>query len=122
MNRKPLNPATTLEQQIQEGRTTPITLVNLFLMEAEDEAQFLSAWAVDAAFMKAQPGFISAQLHRALGDSPAYLNAAIWQSTEHFRNAFSHPDFRATLAAYPASATAMPHLFEKVAVDGICVA
>lgn len=121
MNRKPLDPAMTLEQQIQEGPATPVVLVNLFLIEPDDEAQFLSAWAVDAGFMKTQPGFISAQLHRAVGASPAYLNTAIWQSTGHFRDAFSHPGFRATMAAYPASGTAMPHLFEKVAIDGICV-
>lgn len=72
--------------------------------------------------MKAQPGFISTQLHRAIGESPTYLNYAVWESNAAFRAAFSNPAFLAQLAAYPDSAVATPHLFQKVAVSGICVA
>ena len=73
-------------------------------------------------FMKRQPGFISTQLHRAIGESPTYLNYAVWELTADFRSAFMHPEFRAKLSAYPSSAVASPHLFQKVAVPGICVA
>ncbi|WP_395681633.1 antibiotic biosynthesis monooxygenase family protein, partial [Inquilinus sp.] len=79
-------------------------------------------WQADAGIMKRQPGFISTQLHRAIGDSPAYFNYAVWESTADFRAAFANPEFRAKLAAYPASAVASPHLFQTVAVPGICVA
>ena len=72
--------------------------------------------------MKQQPGFISTQLHRALGESPTYLNYAVWESTAAFRAAFTNPDFQAKLSDYPSSAIASPHLFQKVAVPGICVA
>jgi heme-degrading monooxygenase HmoA len=72
--------------------------------------------------MKKQPGFISTQLHRAIGESRVYMNYAVWQSVEHFRQAFTHPDFRNAIGAYPDSAVASPHLFTKLAVDGICVA
>ena len=72
--------------------------------------------------MKRQPGFISTQLHRALGENPTYLNYAVWESRAAFRAAFSNPDFQAKLAAYPSSAVASPHLFQKVAVPDICVA
>jgi hypothetical protein len=34
-----------------------------------DEPSFLETWQDDAEFMKRQPGFISTQLHRAVGDS-----------------------------------------------------
>jgi hypothetical protein len=72
--------------------------------------------------MKRRQGFISTQLHRALGGSPTYLNYAIWESTADFRAALMHPEFRAKLGAYPASAVASPHLFQKRAVPGVCVA
>jgi antibiotic biosynthesis monooxygenase len=72
--------------------------------------------------MKRQSGFIWTRLHRAIGPSPIYLNYAIWESTAHFRAAFTHPDFQAKLAAYPASAVASPHLFQKIAMPDICVA
>jgi heme-degrading monooxygenase HmoA len=87
-----------------------------------DEPTFLQVWQDDAAFMQRQLGFISTQLHRAIGASPTYLNYAIWESNAHFRAAFSRPEFVAKLSAYPSSAVASPHLFQKVAVPGICVA
>lgn len=118
---RPLDPAFPIERQLGI-ETAPVVLVNLFTLDKADEPGFLATWQADAAFMKAQPGFISTQLHRAVGDSPTYLNYAVWESTAAFRAAFSHPDFLAKLSAYPASAVASPHLFEKVAVPGICVA
>lgn len=38
------------------------------------------------------------------------MNYAIWESVEHFRNAFSHPEFQKAMDAYPSSAVASPHL------------
>jgi heme-degrading monooxygenase HmoA len=98
-----------------------VVLVNPFILDKSDEFSFLKVWQDDAEFMKRQPGFISTQLHRALGENATYLNYAVWESTAHFRAAFSHPEFQAKIASYPASAVAMPHLFKKVAVPGICV-
>jgi heme-degrading monooxygenase HmoA len=96
--------------------------VNIFTSDNADEPMFLKVWQDDAAFMKCQPGFISTQLHRALGESPTYLNYAVWESTAAFRAAFSNPDFQAKLSAYPSSAVASPHLFQRVAVPDICIA
>ncbi|MCP3403875.1 antibiotic biosynthesis monooxygenase [Bradyrhizobium sp. CCGB20] len=118
---RPLDPTFLIDRQIALD-AGPVVLVNLFTLDAADEQSFLNGWQNDAAFMKRQPGFISTQLHRALGDNPTYLNYAVWESNAHFRAAFTHPDFRAKIAAYPASAVASPHLFQKVAVAGICVA
>ncbi|MGC1861721.1 MAG: antibiotic biosynthesis monooxygenase family protein [Methylocystis sp.] len=118
---RPLDPNFPIERQlgIEAG---PVVLVNVFTLDKADEPSFLEVWRDDAAFMKRQPGFISTQLHRALGDSPTYLNYAVWESTAAFRAAFSHPDFQAKLSAYPSSAVASPHLFQKVAAPNICVA
>ncbi|KRP99909.1 antibiotic biosynthesis monooxygenase [Bradyrhizobium yuanmingense] len=118
---RPLDPSFPIDRQIAIEANS-VVLVNPFTLDKADEAAFLKTWQDDAAFMKRQPGFISTQLHRALGDSPTYLNYAVWESTAHFRAAFAHPDFLAKIASYPASAIASPHLFQKVAVPGICVA
>ena len=117
---RPLDPAFPIDRQIAVD-ASPVVLVNVFTMDPADEQAFLDAWQGDAEIMKRQPGFISTQLHRALGDSPTYLNYAVWDSTADFRAAFVNPEFRAKLAAYPASAVASPHLFQTVAVPGICV-
>nr|WP_163876847.1 antibiotic biosynthesis monooxygenase family protein [Rhizobium laguerreae]NEH91343.1 antibiotic biosynthesis monooxygenase [Rhizobium laguerreae] len=118
---RPMDPAFPIDRQIAIDASA-IVLINLFTLDKADEQAFLDAWQADAAFMKRQPGFISTQMHRAIGESPAYLNYAVWESTADFRAAFSHPEFRAKLSAYPSSAVASPHLFQKVAVPGICVA
>lgn len=118
---RPMDPAFPIERQLALD-ASPVVLVNVFTLDKADEQTFLQAWQDDAAFMKQQPGFISTQLHRAIGESPTYLNSAVWESTATFRAAFAHPEFRAKLPAYPASAVASPHLFQKVAVPDICVA
>jgi heme-degrading monooxygenase HmoA len=118
---RPLDPAFPIEGQIAID-ASPVVLVNVFTLDEADEQIFLKTWQEDADFMKRQPGFISTQLHRAIGEKPTYLNYAVWESTAAFRTAFTHPEFREKLSAYPCSAAAAPHLYQKVAVPGICVA
>ncbi|HPQ94651.1 MAG: antibiotic biosynthesis monooxygenase [Thiothrix sp.] len=116
---KPLDEQFPIQRQL-EVEVAPVVLVNVFTLAVADEAVFLEVWKDDAEFMKRQPGFISTQLHRAIGESPTYLNYAVWESTEAFRTAFTHPDFLSRLSAYPSSAVVRPHLFQKVGVAGIC--
>ena len=118
---RPLDPAFPIERQVAL-EAGPVVLINVFTLDKSDEQALLEAWKEDAEFMKQQPGFISTQLHRAIGESPTYLNYAVWETTAHFRAAFTHPTFRSKLSAYPSSVVASPHLFQKVAVPGICVA
>ena len=118
---RPLDPAFPIEQQLAID-ASPVVLINLFTVDKADEQALLAAWTHDAEFMKQQPGFISTQLHRAIGGSCAYLNYAVWESTAAFRAAFGHPEFLSRLSAYPSSAVAAPHLFQKIAMPGICVA
>ena len=60
-----LHKIVTLADQMkaEEG---PIVLINLFTVDATDEDALLKAWAHDADFMKAQPGYISTQLHKGI--------------------------------------------------------
>lgn len=116
-----LDPAFPIERQLGV-EASPVVLVNLFTLDKADEAAMLKAWTDDAQFMQRQPGFISTQLHRAIGNGCAYLNYAIWESNATFRAAFTNPEFQSKLSHYPSSAVASPHLFQKVAVPGLCVA
>jgi heme-degrading monooxygenase HmoA len=100
----------------------PVILINKFTVRPEEADWLLAAWANDAVWMKHQPGFISTQLHRGIAGSGVFLNYAVWESTAHFRRAFTNPEFQSKLTEYPPSAMASPHLFRKVAVEGICVA
>ena len=116
---KPLDPNVTILDQIKTDQS-PVTLVNVFDVAEEDIPQLLEAWENDANWMKKQPGYISTQLHRGIAGSTVFLNYAIWESVEHFRNAFGNPEFQETLKAYPSSAVTSPHLFENVAVPNLC--
>jgi heme-degrading monooxygenase HmoA len=99
----------------------PIILINIFKVNPDDADALLQAWAADAAYLKTKPGFISAQLHRGIAGSGTFLNHAVWESVQAFREAFSDPQFQATWSRYPDSTVASPHLFQKVAVPGICI-
>src|SRR5271169_5240655 len=119
LNLRPLDEHVPIQKQLH-GKASPVVLINIFTAASADVDALLAAWEHDANWMKKQPGYISAQLHRGIGGSCAFLNYAVWESVEHFRAAFTHPEFRAALAAYPSSVVASPHLFEKVAVPNLC--
>ena len=108
---RPLDPAFPIDRQLAVD-ASPAVLVNVFTLDKADEQTFLKAWQDDAAFMQRQPGFVSTQLHRAIGESPTYLNYAVWESAAAFRAAFTQPEFRAKLSDYPSSAVASPHVPE----------
>lgn len=116
-----LDAVATLADQMrsEEG---PIVLINHFTVAREDEAKMLAAWAHDADFMKAQPGYISTQMHKGIAGSASFVNYAVWQDVASFRAAFTNPEFQRRIADYPASAVARPHLFRKLAVANHCTA
>ncbi|RCS44642.1 antibiotic biosynthesis monooxygenase [Bremerella cremea] len=118
---KELNESTSLAQQLQATVDGPVVLINVFTVDAADEEALIEAWKHDADFMREQPGYISTQMHKGIGGSPTFVNYAIWENVESFRNAFLNPEFQKRIADYPASAVASPHLFTKMTVPGHCV-
>jgi heme-degrading monooxygenase HmoA len=62
----------------------PIILINKIDVNPNNIDQFLKAWENDAAIMKQQPGFISAQLYRGIAGSRTFINYAVWESSENF--------------------------------------
>jgi heme-degrading monooxygenase HmoA len=120
---RPLDPLFPIERQIGL-ETGPIVLVNVITVDKQDEPALLKALEAEIPIMKSAPGYISAQLHRAVGDSPkpTYLNYAVWESMAHFRAAFTNPKFRGSLANFPSSIVASPHVFQKIALPNACVA
>ncbi|MDG4859719.1 antibiotic biosynthesis monooxygenase [Streptomyces sp. T-3] len=121
MTVKDMDPTTPLTAQFQE-QTGPITLVNTIVVPRELREGFLDAWREDASFMKSQPGFISTQLHRGTADSQLLVNVAVWESTEALFKAFANPAFQEAAAKYPDGIDAYPHIYQKIAVEGVCVA
>ncbi len=117
---KPLDENVPIFQQLG-AEVSPVILVNIFNVEESDIPALLKAWEDDANWMKAQPGYISTQLHRGIAGSTVFMNYAVWESTAHFTAAFNHPDFKKALGHYPSSTVASPHLFTRLTVPNLCV-
>lgn len=107
-------------QQLGE-EVGPVVFFNTFHVAPEDVDDFLAVWKDDGEIMKRRPGYISTQLYRGIAGSTTFINVAVWESVEAMRDGVSSPEFQASLARYPQSAVASPHLFTKVAVPGICL-
>lgn len=100
----------------------PVILINKFNVDPSESDEFVKGWAEEAKMFKEQPGSISTQLHKGIGGSRIFVNYAVWESVARFKNAVDkvmNPDNR--MSSYPPSTFASPHLFKKVAVEGICV-
>lgn len=110
----------SLFTQLEQNKG-PVVLINEFDVKPDEAEQFLKAWAEHSEYFKHQPGFISTQLHRGIGGSSMFVNYAVWESTELFKKALGNPESNSLLDKYPPSTIASPHLFEKIAVPGICV-
>jgi quinol monooxygenase YgiN len=99
----------------------PIMMINKFNVIPEQADEFLKAFAATAEFMKKQPGYISAQLHRGIAGSCTFINIEVWESADHFKRTVTSLGFQSSIVGLPSSTRMSAHLFKKVAVPGICV-
>jgi quinol monooxygenase YgiN len=113
------------KDQFEEKIIGSVILINKFNVEPNKVEQFLKDWGDDAINFKQQPGFISAQLHKGIGQSSVFINYAVWESMEHYKQAINKmlftPESQSPLLKYDDDSLIIsPHLFKKVAVPGIC--
>lgn len=74
----------------------PVVLINAFeVPEGEDEA-FLRGWERAREFLSTQEGYLSTSLHRSLMPYAdfRFVNIALWESEQAFREATSRAEFR----------------------------
>src|SRR5690242_4984662 len=77
-----------------------VTLINCFAVpDGRDEA-FQRLWTETSTYLRAQPGFVSLQLHRAVSADARFrwVNVAVWDSEEHFRRSHVSEGFRRLVA------------------------
>jgi quinol monooxygenase YgiN len=114
------------KDQIEEKIDGQVILINKFNVEPDKVEQFLKDLGEDATNFKQQLGFISAQLHKGIGKSSVFINYAVWDSMEHYKEAINKQLFNSETQSSPLlkydedSLVMSPHLFKKVAVPGIC--
>lgn len=118
---KEMDSPVSLEKQFGDDGDEAVILMILFSLDPKDVEAFKVAWAQDAAFIKTQPGYISAQLHQGIGGSTMFLDYAVFESVAAFVATTRQPEFEPLRQIYPDSATAQLHLFRRVAIPGICI-
>jgi heme-degrading monooxygenase HmoA len=101
----------TLKSQLEED-VGSVILLNKFTVKPEDVDQFLKLFATTTEMFKQQPGFISAQLHRGNGGSGTFFNYVVWESAEHFKQAFNRLEFRSSMASVLPN-TVMSRIYSK---------
>ena len=82
--------------EAETGASKPVTLMNSFVVpEGRDEA-FLELWMETSHYFRAQPGFLSLRLHRAVtpGTEYRYINVARWASDAEYRAPHGTKEFR----------------------------
>lgn len=69
-----------------------VVLINTFVVPAPMEEAFLQWWRMTRPMFAAQPGFISAKLHRSLDQKEQYrfINIAEWEGSDLYRQALSN--------------------------------
>jgi quinol monooxygenase YgiN len=113
------------KDQAEEKIVGPVILINKFNVHPNKVEQFLKDWTQDATAFKRQQGFVSAQLHKGVGKSSVFINYAVWESMECYKEAVNKALFssepQSRLLKYDDNSLIIsPHLFKKVAVPGIC--
>lgn len=112
-----------------EGRTAagpdeashPVTLINSFVVPDGRDEVFQELWTETSRYFRAQPGFVSLRLHRAVTPDAGYrfVNVARWASAEQYRAPHLAGEFRRLVTQeawreFPST----PALYEVVAAIG----
>ncbi|NBH06856.1 antibiotic biosynthesis monooxygenase family protein [Amycolatopsis sp. SID8362] len=108
-----LDPNTPMFAQFKE-KTGPIVLANTFFVPEERTESFLALFRRQAEFMKAQPGFVSLQMHKGTAGSRLLMNVAIWESTEALAKALGNPEFQRMAAEFSDDVVSYPHIFRQI--------
>ncbi|HEX3753377.1 MAG TPA: antibiotic biosynthesis monooxygenase [Streptosporangiaceae bacterium] len=90
-----------------------VTLINIFEVPADDEAEFVAAWEKTRDYLKTFPALSDSVLHQSLHDTQfRFVNVAHWASAEDFSAAIRSPGFR--IAASSLRWSSHPSLYQVV--------
>ena len=91
-----------------------VTLINPFEVPAGKEDEFVERWKQAAEYLRQREGFVSTRLHQSLDPHAPFrfINVAVWESAEYFRQAMSTPEFQELAGAMPFSSH--PALYQVI--------
>jgi quinol monooxygenase YgiN len=100
--------------------TGPVTIINTFVAPEGKADEVVAAWTEDSRYMLKTGNILAVQLYRGIGGSRLFTNVAVWKSPAALREAFNTPEFAQHREQFPDGTLAYPHLYQKVAVEGVC--
>ena len=84
----------------------PVTFINVIEIPEEEIETFVEQWKQRSRLTTTAEGFISAELHRAVGDARfQVINVTRWLSRAHFEAATGAAEFRSELDTYASAPT-----------------
>lgn len=81
---------------VADSPTGQVVLMNRFVVPEGRDADFVALWTETSEYFRAQPGFVSLKLHRAVSADAEhrYVNVATWESAEHYGAPHRTEEFR----------------------------
>ncbi|KAL3470505.1 hypothetical protein BJX99DRAFT_48442 [Aspergillus californicus] len=120
---KPLDTSTTFAEMLSTSPTVgPVVLLNVIsIPSGADKEKFLKTWRRSGEVLKKAPGYISTQLHHAIGDGNFIVNYAVWENNEDLKNGLALPEFLKVCEDFPDGTEFRAAVLQKHAIDGLCV-
>jgi quinol monooxygenase YgiN len=119
MRRESFDSLVSQADQLKTDHQGPVILIGTYTCAPEHKDEMMESWIKRGQMMREQPGLVSVQLHRAIGDANVLVNVAVWESLDALRAA------RKKAAEDPLisdNILSRAILVEKIAVPGVCVA
>lgn len=95
-------PAPATAAAASDTNDDAVTFINVFEIPEDEIDTFIATWKERSRFTTTAEGFISAELHRAIGPDTEFklVNVTKWESVADFEAATNDPEFRAELDKY----------------------
>ncbi len=98
------------------AQESKVVLINVFELEAEQEAPVMAVWLQSKDFLAKQPGYINTRMHKNIDAAGKFrfINVAEWASPQDFRAA-SKAMNESAVPKMPQGVRFSPGLFTVVA-------
>ncbi|KAK2772137.1 hypothetical protein CKAH01_14042 [Colletotrichum kahawae] len=120
---KPIDRSTTFASLLSTTPLVgPVVLLNVTsIPPGTDKAAFLVTWRRSAEVLKKAPGYISTQLHHAIGDGNFIVNYAVWENNDYLKDGLALPEFLEVCQDFPDGTEFRAAVLQKATVKDVCV-
>ena len=93
-----------------------VILINPIEVPKGEEEEVLKSWEIRDKYMRQQPGFVSAKLHKTLSPNAKFhfISYAEWESTEVFMKIINSEEFKKMLENGSNMPLMFPELYEII--------